>query len=281
MIKAIKVLSVLFLLSLTPFSEASAMALSAQLEENLNADNVAATLLPSVSYALNLNESAVTNYLEVMACDLYDKFQFSGMENLNYSLFLMAYKGYMVMKREDMISNGKYLTIMDFTRSSNQRRMWVLDMEQQRVVLNDLVSHGRNSGEEYARSFSNTPESFKSSLGFYVTGTPYMGKNDYSLRLHGVEEGFNDNALDRGIVMHGADYVSTSHIRHHKRLGRSQGCPAVSPRHHKWLIDILQGGSCMFIYYPDKKYLKTSQILNAPDPTGISASDASYATIMP
>ncbi len=210
-------------------------------------------------------DSAI-NYFEVSAGDLYKKFSFHKWNKLRYDVFLKAYKGYLVMKSEGMISNSRYLTVMDFELSANQRRMWVLDLEKYKIVVHDLVSHGRNSGDEYARSFSNKPESFKSSLGFYVTGTDYLGKNDYSLRLHGVEEGFNDNAFERGIVMHGADYVCNRYICKNKRLGRSQGCPAVPQKINKWLINTIEGGSCMFIYYPDKNYLKKSEIINADLP---------------
>jgi hypothetical protein len=195
--------------------------------------------------------------------DLYNQFSFNKWNKLRFEVFLKAYKGYLVMREEGMIANSRYLTVMDFELSANIRRMWVLDLVKHKIVVHELVSHGRNSGEEYATSFSNQHESFKSSLGFYVTGMNYMGKNDYSLRLHGVEEGFNDNAFDRGIVMHGAEYVCNKYICNNKRLGRSQGCPAVPQKINKWLINTIQNGSCLFIYYPDKHYLKSSEIINA------------------
>ena len=206
------------------------------------------------------------NYYEHSSIELYNSLGFKKWNKLNYDVFEKAYKGYLIMKSEGMISNSRYLTVMDFELSSAQRRMWVLDLVKHKIVVHDLVSHGRNSGEEYARSFSNQAESFKSSLGFYVTGTDYIGKNDFSLRLHGVEEGFNDNAFDRGIVMHGADYVNSRYIRSNKRLGRSQGCPAVSEKINKWVINIIEGGSCLFIYYPDKNYLKKSELINSNYP---------------
>ena len=225
-------------------------------------------------------DSAI-NYFEVSASDLYARFKFNKWNKLKYEVFLKAYKGYLVMKSEGMISNSRYITVMDFELSANQRRMWVLDLEKNKIVVHDLVSHGRNSGEEYARSFSNQPESFKSSLGFYVTGMDYLGKNDYSLRLHGVEEGFNDNAFERGIVMHGADYVNSRYIRCNKRLGRSQGCPAVSQKINKWLINTIEGGSCLFIYYPDKNYLKKSAIINAETPSKEFFQNSEYALNLP
>lgn len=222
-------------------------------------------LFKGVANTEGTGDSAV-NYFEASVSNLYNTFGFNKWNQINYDVFFKAYKGYLVMKSEGMISNSRYLTVIDFELSANQRRMWVFDLEKHKIVVHELVSHGRNSGEEYARSFSNQPESFKSSLGFYVTGTNYLGKNDYSLRLHGVEEGFNDNAFDRGIVMHGAEYVNSRFIRYHKRLGRSQGCPAVSQKISKWLINTIEGGSCLFIYYPDKTYLKKSELINADLP---------------
>jgi len=222
-----------------------------------------------LSNSLGSGDSAI-NYFEITTNELYTQFKFNKFNKLKFDIFAKALKGYLVMKNEGMISNAKYLTIMDFELSANQRRLWVLDLDKKKIILNELVSHGRNSGEEYARNFSNQPESFKSSLGFYVTGNNYIGKNDYSLRLHGIEEGFNDNAFERGIVMHGAEYVCSRYIRNNKRLGRSQGCPAVSGKISKWLINTIEGGSCLFIYYPDKNYLKKSELINADIPSNIS-----------
>ncbi len=218
---------------------------------------------------LGSGDSAI-DLFEAGTQDMYDAFQFNNWNRLRYDVFYKAYKGYIVMKSEGMLSNSRYLSVLDFELSANQRRLWVLDLEKRKIVVHELVAHGRNSGEEYANSFSNSHETFKSSLGFYVTGMDYMGKNDFSLRLHGVEEGFNDNAFDRGIVMHGADYVCNRYIRNHKRLGRSQGCPAVPTKINKWLIKTIEGGSCLFIYYPDKNYLKKSEILNSDLPSKVS-----------
>ena len=237
--------------------------------ENKNFDNneIAKEQLASTVTNKDASGDSAYSYYEHTSVSLYNSFGFNKWNKLNYDVFEKAYKGYLVMKSEGMISNSRYLTVMDFELSANQRRMWVLDLVKHKIVIHDLVSHGRNSGEEYARSFSNQAESFKSSLGFYVTGTDYIGKNDFSLRLHGVEDGFNDNAFDRGIVMHGADYVNSRYIRSNKRLGRSQGCPAVPQKINKWVINIIEGGSCLFIYYPDKNYLKKSELINADYPS--------------
>lgn len=281
MVKELRKLLFISTIFLSLVSMASDSSVELFDNDDLYVQEVQAALLPNVSNALNFGDSAQINYLELAACDVYSKFNFKHWNSLDYDLFLMAYKGYLIMKSEGMISNSRYLTVMDFRLSANQRRLWLLDLDKSKIVAHELVSHGRNSGEEYARSFSNRPESFKSSLGFYVTGMPYMGKNDYSLRLHGAEEGFNDNALERGIVMHGADYVSQSFIRHHKRLGRSQGCPAVASKLSKWLINTIEGGSCLFIYYPDKEYLRKSEILNAADPSKEFFQSKEYAVNLP
>jgi len=135
-------------------------------------------------------------------------------------------------------------------------------MDRELVLFNTLVAHGRNSGEEYACSFGNRAQSYKSSLGFYLTGQTYNGAHGLSLRLLGCEKGFNDQALDRGIVIHGADYVSSDFINQNGRLGRSQGCPAVSNELCPAIVEQIKEGSCFFVYYPDPLYLKRSQFFN-------------------
>jgi len=278
-----KAISVLLVTALfTPFQSSASIFKSFSDEQlELIADEIEASILPSTTNALNTSDSSEVSFLEIAATDEYSKFDFKKWNAVNYNLFLMAFKGYLVMKNDAMISKSQYLTIINFEMSSNLKRMWVLDMKNHKIVFHDLVSHGRNSGEEFATSFSNAHESYKSSLGFYVTGIPYMGKNDYSLRLHGVEEGFNDNAFDRGIVMHAAEYVCNSYICSNKRLGRSQGCPAVSPKINKQVINTIQGGSCLFIYYPDKKYLKVSGIINAKNPSKEYLQSSEYALNLP
>ncbi|MCB9251212.1 MAG: murein L,D-transpeptidase catalytic domain family protein [Flavobacteriales bacterium] len=246
-------------------------------KQQIEQKKIAKSILPSITEALAPTDSINLNLLELASCEFYEKINFNKHNALNYNVFQMAYKGYLVMKKEGMLSNFRYLSILDFELSANAKRLWVIDLEEQKVIIHDLVSHGRNSGEEFANSFSNRHQSFQSSLGFYVTGMPYLGKNAYSLKLHGVETGFNDNAFDRGIVIHAADYVSQSFIRHHKRLGRSQGCPAVNPGLNKKLINVIQGGSCLFIYYPDQAYLRKSEILNSWDPSNEFPFASNYA----
>ncbi|MFM2363546.1 MAG: hypothetical protein RLZZ316_2448 [Bacteroidota bacterium] len=141
--------------------------------------------------------------------------------------------------------------------------MYVIDLEQQKVLINTYVAHGRNSGAEYARSFSNSPESHKSSLGFYVTKTTYYGGHGLALTIDGVERGINDRALARKIVVHGSNYVGSSFIKFNKFNGRSFGCPAVPANQTQAVINTIKNGSCLFIYHPNKKYIAQSKILNS------------------
>lgn len=140
------------------------------------------------------------------------------------------------------------LTVIDYTRPSTERRLWVIDLVGLRVVFHELVAHGRNSGDNLTRFFSNAHGSFMSSLGFFVTGASYAGANGYSLRLHGRDAGINDNAYARAIVLHGAPYVNETMAARLGRLGRSLGCPAVRTEVARRLIDTIKGGSAIFAY---------------------------------
>ena len=143
------------------------------------------------------------------------------------------------------------LTLIDFSLSSNEKRLWVIDLSTNTIVFNSLVAHGRNTGDEFAKNFSNSSSSFKSSLGFYSTGEVYNGKHGKSLKLDGLEKGINDNARNRGIVIHAANYVSDFFIKAHNRLGRSQGCPALPIEFTEKIINKIKGKSCLYIYYPN------------------------------
>ena len=150
------------------------------------------------------------------------------------------------------------LTVIDFSRPSTERRMWVYDLRSKALLFEELVSHGRNSGMNLAQSFSNVAESNMSSLGLYRTAEAYIGKHGYSLRLDGLDRGFNDRARERAIVIHGAEYVSEAVTRAQGRLGRSLGCPAVRPEVSRQLIDAVKGGGLVFAYYPDRQWLRSS-----------------------
>lgn len=177
-----------------------------------------------------------------------------------YEVFAKALTGFFNLKAENKIKKN-LLTIIDFSLSSNRERMWIVDMNKMKVVQYSLVAHGRNSGNEFATCFSNKPSSNQSSLGFYLTDGSYYGKHGISLYLDGVERGVNDKARERAIVIHGASYVSRDFIRTHERLGRSFGCPSIPMENHEETISMLSGRSCIYIYYPDKKYLDNSTML--------------------
>ena len=191
---------------------------------------------------------------------------FESLDENNLSLpriesFTKAFEGYVQLKEQGLIVKD-YLTIIDFSLSSNKERLWVVDMLNRKVVLQSLVAHGRNSGEEFASSFSNKSESFQSSLGFYATGEVYQGKHGLSLRLDGLEYGINDNARSRAVVIHGADYVSDKFVKSNGRLGRSQGCPAVPYAIHEDFINTIKDKSCLFIYHPSRVYIAKSKLVS-------------------
>ncbi|AXG74222.1 hypothetical protein DVK85_08200 [Flavobacterium arcticum] len=179
----------------------------------------------------------------------------------DFTCFAKALNGFNKLKALGEIKKD-LLTVIDFSKSSNDKRLWIIDMETQTVLYNTYVAHGRNSGNEFATTFSNTSSSYKSSLGFYATGEIYKGKHGESLRLDGLEAGINSNARSRAIVMHAADYVSKSFIAQNKRLGRSLGCPALPNHLNKEIINLITGKSCLFIYHPTNKYLQASKLLS-------------------
>ena len=179
----------------------------------------------------------------------------------NMETFIKAYEGYSALENQGKVKNN-ILTIVDFSFSSTKERMWVIDMENKKVVLQTLVSHGMNSGTEYAKSFSNQNESFKSSLGFFITGETYNGKHGISLKLDGQEYGLNDKARERAVVVHGADYVSKRLANRQGYIGRSQGCPAVAPAVAKKLINTIKNKSVLFSYHPTRMYVNKSRLVS-------------------
>ena len=174
---------------------------------------------------------------------------------LNFKAFNNALKGYYQL-------TSRYLSIADFSLSSNIKRYYLIDMFEQEIVLNDWVSHGMNTGAEYAKRFSNTPNSNTSSLGFFLAAEQYKGKHGLSLRMDGLEPGINCNARRRAIVIHGADYVSPSFIAKNGRLGRSFGCPAFQKNLMPGIVSKIKDGSCFYIYYPDARYEAASDCLS-------------------
>jgi hypothetical protein len=183
-------------------------------------------------------------------------------KGLKKEAFKYAYSGYKKLEEEGKLDKEGIITICDMSQSSKRKRLYVIDLNEYKLLLNTYVAHGRNSGGEYARKFSNRPESLQSSLGFYRTKKTYYGGHGLSLTLTGLEPGFNDKAERRKIVIHGSQYIGDNYKRWGKFMGRSFGCPAVPMKQSKLLINTIKNGSCLFIYHPSKPYLAGSKILN-------------------
>lgn len=176
-------------------------------------------------------------------------------DEISFKVFSEAVYGYNKLKN---LLDKNILTIIDFSRPSTEKRFFVIDLDAKQLLYKCYVAHGKNSGDNFATSFSNDPGSLKSSLGFFITAETYTGVHGYSLKLDGQERGINDNARVREIVIHGADYVNDDFLRKYGRLGRSWGCLALSIEIAKEIIDKISGRSCLFIYADDKYYDENS-----------------------
>ena len=194
--------------------------------------------------------------------NLYDKLELQAM-GLSQEAFDKGMKGLEYLSKKGTVLNDKIITIVDFTQASTEKRMYVIDLRDMKVLFNTYVAHGQKSGKQYAEQFSNQPESYQSSLGFYETLGTYDGKHGYSLKLAGLENGINDKAEERAIVMHSAPYVSETFIKTQGYCGRSWGCPALPEALSKPIIERIKNGSCLFIYSNNKNYLQNSFILNS------------------
>lgn len=201
------------------------------------------------------SETEKTASSEDESQELYKQMDLEGL--VQFDMFKLAYTGYKKLNK----ANNSLLTLIDFSLPSTKKRMYVLDLAKKEILFVSYVSHGRNSGENYATSFSNRNGSHQSSLGFYRTDGTYNGGNGYSLQLDGLEKGINDKARQRAIVIHGADYCSENVIRSTGRLGRSFGCPALPRELAKPIIDTIKGGSLLFIYADQPNYLANSNLL--------------------
>jgi hypothetical protein len=181
--------------------------------------------------------------------------------NINPKVLHLSLVAY-VKARLQGLDKKELLTVIDYSKPSTEKRLWVFDLKHGRTLFHTWVSHGKNTGDLIAKSFSNKKGSLKSSIGVFVTEyVPYMGGNGYSLRLHGLEQGINDNAYDRDIVVHGAWYVNSATIKQHGKIGRSWGCPAVDDKTAPALIDTIKENTVIFAYYPDRHWLSHSQYL--------------------
>lgn len=180
--------------------------------------------------------------------------------NIDSSVLKMGLQAYLKSHKKGL-HDKNILTIIDYRKASTERRLWVVDLKKNKVLFNTWVTHGKNSGKDKATSFSNQPGSLKSSIGVFVTAKPYIGNNGYSLRLIGLEPGINHNAYRRAIVMHGAWYAEPGIIRKYGLLGRSWGCPAVSEKLARPIIDTIKGRSLVFVYSNDRNWINRSTFL--------------------
>ena len=180
---------------------------------------------------------------------------------LNPRVFDLALRAASCAARSGTVEDFSTLTVIDYSRPSTEKRLWVFDLRTRALRYEELVAHGSGSGENLPTSFSNEPETHQSSIGLFRTDASYFGKNGYSLRLHGLDKGFNDRAYERAIVMHGAPYVSDDVARAQGRLGRSWGCPALRLGIVRELIDTVKGSGLIFAYYPDQRWLQSSKYL--------------------
>jgi hypothetical protein len=177
-------------------------------------------------------------------------------------LLLMSLNGFAKMIDEGTLQRTNLITVIDFSLPSTQKRLWVLDLENGETLFHTLVAHGKNTGELYAENFSNVSGSYTSSLGFYTTGDTYQGGHGLSLYLDGLESGINDNARERAIVMHGAEYATEDFIKENGRLGRSFGCPSIPPEVHEAIIQTIAGGTCLFIFANNDSYINESSFVS-------------------
>jgi hypothetical protein len=191
---------------------------------------------------------------------------------LDPHVFEMALSAATCAIRTGAIDDLSTLTVIDYSKPSTERRLWVLDVPTRTVLYEELVAHGSGSGGNMATTFSNEPDTHQSSLGLFRTEDTYVGRNGYSLRLRGLDEGFNDRAYERAIVMHGAPYVSEKLAHAQGRLGRSWGCPALRLGIAREVIDTIKGNGLLFAYYPDRKWLESSRFLGDCAPAQISTS---------
>lgn len=216
---------------------------------------------PFISFTKEWAKTEVPASAETGKADYFSSWKLSK-SGMSRDAFDYAMLGYQKMVEKKQVKRKGLVVIIDFSKPSTKKRLYIVDVKKGKLLLSSLVAHGRNSGSLYATDFSNETDSHQSSLGFYITQGTYTGNCGYSLRLKGCEKGINDKAYDRDIVMHGSDYVSEEFVASRGTLGRSYGCPAVPMKDHKKIIDMIKGGTLLFLYHPTKKYISESKILN-------------------
>lgn len=229
----------------------------------IEATTVDETVSSSISSENSFIYSSTKHKYELFNAHVNSLYANCNLENsLDYIVFKLSLIGYYNLCSRNLIGKDSILTIIDYQSPSYEKRLFVINLNTGTVEFNTLVAHGMNTGNVYATNFSNRSGSKKSSLGFYITGKPYNGKHKYSLKIHGVDTLFNSNALSRGVVFHGARYVSEDYADRHGRIGRSFGCPAIPVNDNRAIIDMIKDESCVFIYYPDENYLNYSKYLD-------------------
>jgi hypothetical protein len=247
--------------SLLCFFVAAPALMSGTHSEPSNNSPVTILYIPPAATLSDVAKTVAKEEVLIEADSVYD-----GMKLKKFGLtrraFEYAWKGYKTLLKKGLVANTEVLSICDFSQSSRRKRLYVLDVRSKKVLVNTYVAHGRNSGAEYARSFSNAPESHKSSLGFYITSNTYYGDHGLALKIDGVERGINDNAFGRNIVVHGSKYIGDKFLKKNPFNGRSFGCPAIPAKNTPEVINTIKNGSCLFIYHPTKYYLTKSRILN-------------------
>ena len=211
------------------------------------------------TYVSTDNNAAEASNVEYYTTLLYDSLHL-GRLGMKKDALMYAYKGQQTLVKKGRISNPSILTVCDFSQPSHNKRLYIIDVRNFKILLHTYVAHGKNSGNLYAQKFSNRPRSLQSSLGFYVTKGTYLGSHGLSLRLSGQDRGFNDRAEARAIVVHGASYIGDEWVG--GKMGRSFGCPAVPARYASKVINLIKNGTCLFIYHPLKSYLHGSNVLN-------------------
>jgi hypothetical protein len=190
-----------------------------------------------------------------------EDFEAGSTGSIESNVFDLALSAASCAVRSGAVDPPQTLTVIDYSKPSNQKRLWVFDLTRGELMYEELVAHGQGSGVERSTRFSNLPDTHQTSLGLFVTETTYVGKNGYSLRMDGLDQGINDRARERAIVMHGAPYVSDEFLKANGRLGRSWGCPALRNDIAREVIDRIKGGGLVFAYYPDAEWLKSSKFL--------------------
>lgn len=223
----------------------------------------AKALKPNTRLILIKNNIVLADSAKDSMPDVFDSLKL-GRLGLGRRAYDYAMIGYKKLKQKRLLNNDKIISIVDFTLPSNKKRLFVIDLKNYKLLFVTYVAHGKNTGLDKALYFSNEPESNKSSVGFYTTKETYSGEHGYSMRIEGHEIGFNDKAESRDIVVHSADYVSEQVAKSQGYIGRSLGCPALSPQIYKDVINAIKNGTCLFVYGNDSKYITSSKYLKQP-----------------